>query len=166
VLLVLATIVPSLVTSAVAMERPQLGIEESAQLAAVFHPSRSVPAPNEAEMLPVLTFLDRMKLPDGDVVTDDAYDCMATTIMRSPNPKIYVITNDADFHKVLADPLTWHAHYLVVPPPGGVYNALTAAYPSLYKNGAGFARLVHQFPVTSICPAIRLYKVIAHTTTP
>ncbi len=108
-----------------------------------------------------------MQLPDGDVLTDDAYDCMATTIMRSENPKIFVITNGRGLHEdSLADPLTWHVHYLVVPPPGGVYNAILHAYPSVYKDGAGFARLVHQFPATSICPILRLYKVVGHTNTP
>jgi len=116
--------------------------------------------------VPILPYLERMNLPDGDVLTDDAYDCMATAITRSSNPKIFVITNDSDFHKILSDPLTWHTHYLVVPPPGGVFNAITAAYPDIYKTGAGFARLVHQFPSTSICPTLRLYRVVGHTDTP
>jgi hypothetical protein len=157
---------PSLPTTAAAMDNPKIGVEESGQLAAVFHPSRYHSAPSDDALLPIMPYLEKMQLHDGDVLTDDAYDCMATTIMRSSNPKIFVITNDSDFHKVLADPLTWNTHYLVVPPPGGVFNAITAAYPGIYNTGAGFSKLVHQFPSTSICPSLRLYKVIGHTNTP
>ncbi len=154
---------PSLVTTASAMDNPKIGIEESAQLAEVFHPSLFHPPPGDDAVLPIMPYLERMHLPDGDVITDDAFDCMATTIMRSTNPKIFVITNDSDFAKILADPLTWNVHYVVVPPPGGVYNAVTASYPDLYRNGAGFTKLVHAFGPTSICPALRLYRVVGHT---
>ena len=164
--LALLLIGPSVITTARAMDNKKIGIEESAQLAAVFHPSTYRTPPSDSDLLPIMPYLENLNLPDADVVTDDAYDCMATTIMRSSNPKIFVITNDSDFHKVLADPLTWHAHYLVVPPPGGIFDAITSAYPTLYKSGAGFAELVHQFPVTSICPALRLYRVTGHTSTP
>jgi len=155
---------PSLATTAAAMDNPNIGIEESGQLVAVFHPDRFRATPGDNALLPVMHYLDRLHLPDGDVVTDDAYDCMATVIMRSTNPRIFVITNDADFQRILADPLVWHAHYLVVPPPGGVYNAITAAYPDIYASGSGFSELVHQFPATSICPPLRLYKVVRDTT--
>jgi hypothetical protein len=117
-------------------------------------------------VLPILPYLEKLNLPDGDVLTDDAYDCMATAVIRSSNPKIFVITNDSDFHRILSDPLTWNAHYLVVPPPGGIFNAINGQYPTLYKNGGGFAKLVRQFPETSICPILRLYKVTGHTGTP
>jgi len=157
---------PSLVTTASAMDNPKIGIEESAQLRDVFHPSLYRPPPTDAVLLPVMPYLEKLNLPDGDVITDDAFDCMATTIVRSTNPKIFVITNDSDFAKILADPLTWNVHYVVVPPPGGVYNAVTAAYPDLYQNGAGFSRLVRQFAPTSICPALRLYKVVGHPSGP
>lgn len=164
--LALLLIGPSIITTARAMNNKNIGIEESAQLSAVFHPSTYRKLPSDSDLLPIMPYLENLNLPDADVVTDNAYDCMATTIMRSSNPKIFVITNDSDFQKILADPLTWHVHYLVVPPPGGIFDAIISAYPTLYKSGAGFAKLVRQFPVTSICPALRLYKVTGHTSTP
>jgi hypothetical protein len=164
--LVVLLIAPSLVTTEKAMDNPKIGIEESGQLVAVFHPSRYRTPLSDNAVLPIMPYLEKLNLPEGDVLTDDAYDCMATTILRSSNPKIFVITNDSDFHRILSDPLTWHAHYLVVPPPGGIFNAINEQYPALYKDGAGFTKLVHQFPATSICPILRLYKVTGHTNTP
>lgn len=157
---------PSLVTTTMGMDNRAVGIEESGQLAAVFHPARFRPPPSTASEVPVLAYLEAMHLPDGDVLTDDAYDCMATAIVRSDNPRIFVITNDADFQRILADPIAWKTHFVVVPPPGGVYNALNAAYPDLYRDGAGFATLVHTFRSTSLCPTLRLYRVVRHTDTP
>ncbi|HUA95827.1 MAG TPA: hypothetical protein VMB82_09900 [Acidimicrobiales bacterium] len=157
---------PSLVTTTLAMDNPGIGIEESGQLAAVFHPSRFSPLAPTAKVVPVLPYLEGLHLHDGDVLTDDAFDCMATAIVRSANPKIFVITNDADFQRILADPIAWKAHYVVVPPPGGVYNAVNAQYPDLYRNGAGFSTLVRQFPATSLCPKLRLYRIVRHTDTP
>jgi hypothetical protein len=157
---------PSLYTTASAMDDPHVGIEEAAQLAAIFHPSLYRPPPSDGARLPIMTYVDRLHLPDGDVITDDAFDCMATAITRSSNPKVFVITNDADFAKILADPLTWGAHYIVVPPPGGIYNAVTSAYPNLYRDGSGFATLVKQFPTTDICPTLRLFKVVRHVQLP
>jgi hypothetical protein len=159
-------IAPSLLTTARAMDDSKIGIEESAQLVTVFHPSLYRTPPSDDALLPIMPYLEKLNLPDGDVLTDDAYDCMATTILRSSNPKIFVITNDSDFHRILSDPLTWHAHYLVVPPPGGIFNAINRQYPTLYRDGDAFAKLVHQFPTTSICPTLRLYKVTGHTGTP
>ena len=159
-------IAPSLVTTAKAMDNPKIGIEESAQLVTVFHPSLYHALPSDGAVLPILPYLEKLNLPEGDVITDDAYDCMATAVLQSSNPKIFVITNDSDFHRILSDPLTWNADYLVVPPPGGIFNAISGQYPSLYKTGGGFAKLVHQFPKTSICPTLRLYKVTGHTSTP
>jgi hypothetical protein len=83
-----------------------------------------------------------------------------------PNPKVFVIPNDRDFQKVLADPLTFHAHYIIVPPSTGtnVNTATVKAYPTLYDTGAGFATMVHQFNPsgTGLCPTLRLYRVTGH----
>ena len=162
----LIVVAPSIATTAVAMNNPKIGIEESSQLREVFHPSLYKPPISDGKLLPIMPYLEHMNLPDGDVVTENAYDCMPTIITRINNPKVFVIDNDSDFQRILADPLTWHAHYIVVPPPANTYNAISVQYPTLYKTGAGFARLVRQFPSTAICPTLRLYKVTGHTTTP
>ncbi len=157
---------PSLATTAQAMDNPKIGIEESTQLAEVFHPALYHHPPSDGALIPILPYLEGLHLQNGDVLTDDAFDCMATAIVRSSNPKIFVITNDSDFAKILADPLTWQTHYVVVPQPSRLYNAVDAAYPDLYRNGAGFSKLVRSFPPTGLCPPLRLYKVTAHTSQP
>ena len=75
-----------------------------------------------------------------------------------------MITNDRDFQRVLADPLTFGAHYLFVPQPVGVglTDALNEEYPTLYAHGAGFAKFVHQFNADGICATYRLYRVTGH----
>jgi hypothetical protein len=109
-------------------------------------------------------YIDRMHLPDGSIVADTFGECTPQIVTSVTNSKIFVITNDRDFQKVLADPLTFGAHYLLVPQPVGVglADALNEEYPTLYSHGAGFARLVHQFPTDGTCAVYRLYRVTGH----
>ena len=70
-----------------------------------------------------------------------------------------------DFKQVLADPLTFGAHYLLEDPqPVGVdtLDALNVAYPSLYKDGAGFAGPRVHVPSDGICSHYRLLRVVGH----
>jgi hypothetical protein len=107
-----------------------------------------------------------LNLPDGSILTDeDLHGCATTMIIRSSNPKVFVIPNDVDFQRILADPFTFHVPYILVPKPVGfdVVNAVVKAYPNLYANGAGFARLIRSFPPSAgLCPPYRLYRVFAH----
>ena len=105
-----------------------------------------------------------MHLPDGSIVADTFGQCTPQIVTSVPNSKVFVITNDRDFQRVVADPLTFGAHYLLVPQPVGVglVDALNERYPSLYKNGAGFAKFVHQFNSDGVCATYRLYRVTGH----
>ena len=110
------------------------------------------------------TYIDHMGLQDGSIVADTYGNCTPQIVTSVPNSKVFIITNDRDFQRVVSDPLTFGAHYLLVPQPVGVglVDALNEHYPSLYENGAGFAKLVHQFPPDGICAPYRLYRVTRH----
>ena len=79
--------------------------------------------------------------------------------MNSKHPHQFVITSDRDFQRVLADPITFHARYLIVPPRGGFgdLDAVNRAYPNMYASGRD-SRLVTQYHEPG-CPAFRLYKL-------
>jgi hypothetical protein len=106
--------------------------------------------------------IDRMQLPSGSIVTDTFTACISQMLMSSNHPHQFIVTSDRDFQRVLADPPTFKAHYLLVPPPNGYgsLDAVTRAYPHLYRAGSNSQfRLVKTFHEPS-CPALRLYKVV------
>jgi hypothetical protein len=110
-------------------------------------------------------YIGDMHLPDGSIVAGTFADCTPQIVTSVPNSKIFVITNDRDFQQVVADPLTFGAHYLLVPQNIGVglVDPLNERYPTLYANGAGFAKLVHQFNSNDgTCAVYRLYRVTGH----
>ena len=74
--------------------------------------------------------------PSWPTRTGTAHPEIVTSV---PNSKVFVIINDRDFQRVLADPLTFGAHYLFVPQPVGVglVDALNEEYPTLYKTARG-----------------------------
>ena len=107
----------------------------------VFHNTRSNVdrgyAQNFQKSQDIATFISDLDLADGDVVVDNSSPCVPLAIVLSRNPKVFVIPNDRDFQRILADPLTFHANYILLPPPGG-QGSLTAAnrlYPALYGTG-------------------------------
>lgn len=105
--------------------------------------------------------IDAMHLPPGSVVADTFTPCVSSMLMHSDHPHQFVITSDRDFQPVLADPATFKAHYLLIPPPEGYggLDALTRAYPNLYRQGAKGAELVRTFDEPG-CPQLRLYQVL------
>jgi hypothetical protein len=115
-------------------------------------------------ILSIDAYIDRMHLRGGSIVVDTFGNCTPQIVTTVANPKVFVITSDRDFKQVLADPLTFGAHYLLDPQPVGVdaLDALNVAYPNLYKNGAGFATRVHEFPSDGICSNYRLLRVVGH----
>jgi len=166
-------IAPSLFTTAAGMFNPRVGVEETRVLGYVFHSHPSAVdrgyAQNYQKSQDIASFVANLKLTDGDVVVDNSSPCIPLAIVVSPNPKVFVIPNDRDFQRILADPLTFHAHYILVPPGGG-QGSLTATnrlYPALYGTGEGaggpkFATLVHAFSGAGACPSFRLYRVTQH----
>lgn len=141
---------------------------ESTELGALFlrHPTKTEVqwTHHYAHIQSIDAYIGNMHLPNGSIVADTYGNCTPQIVTSVPNSKVFVIINDRDFQKVLADPLTFGAHYLFVPQPVGVglVDALNEEYPTLYANGAGFAKLVHQFKADGICAPYRLYRVTGH----
>jgi len=165
---VLLLLIPSAVTTVQGMSNPNVGFEERQHLAFIFskHPSK---ADNAAPatwpgMVSATNYLSGRHIANGQVLVDNFSGCVPQIIVMSPNPKIFVIPNDRDFQRILADPLTFHAHYILdVDPVGnGTLTAINILYPALWKTGAGFATLVHDFPAAGECPEFKLFKVTAH----
>ena len=111
-------------------------------------------------------YFDGLHLPDGDVSsTTPTLGCVPQMIVTSNQPKLFVIPNDRDFQRVLADPITFHTRYLLAPDPTRLEpGAVNQLYPSLWRTGAGFTKMVHQFRTqsTSACPDFRLFHVLGH----
>ncbi len=107
-------------------------------------------------------YLDAQHLPNGDVVVDTADNCIPNVVTNVDNPRLFVIHNDRDFQRVLDDPLTFHAHYLMVQGAGSAQtDAVGEQYPQLGK-GVSWAKLSHAFPARGLCVSFSLYRVIGH----
>jgi hypothetical protein len=167
VLLVLVLTGPSVITTAAAMFNPKIGQEESQQIDFIFS-SHPMAASVEYEqryptILKISSYLDSLHLPNGDVIVDNTTLCVPEIITTSSQPKLFVIPNDRDFKKVLADPLTFHVHYILDPDPIGYGPAETnTTYDTLWNTGAGFAKAIHQIPARGTCPEFRLFRVFRH----
>lgn len=165
---VVALLGVSAVSSGMGIFAGSVQSSESTELGALFlsHPTKNEKqwTHHYALIQSIDAYIGNMDLPDGSIVADTYGNCTPQIVTSVPNSKIFVIINDRDFERVLADPLTFDAHYLFVPDPGGVgaVDALNEQYPTLYKDGAGFAKLVHQFKTDGICATYRLYRVTGH----
>jgi hypothetical protein len=168
--LALVLIGPSLPATAAGMFNPYVaGGEETSQLGFVFH--KHLTANDRlykntyAGVLTIGNYIDGLNLPNGDIVVDTFTSCIPFVYISMSQPKVFVIPPDRDFEKILADPLTFHAHYLLLPNPTqglGQLEEINKVYPTLYQTGAGFAKLAHQFPQLGECPPLRLYRVVGH----
>ena len=104
--------------------------------------------------------------PDGDVVLDNCTICVPALITTINQPKLFVIPNDQDFQRILADPISFHAHYILESDPyatGATPTSISIQYPNLWSTGAGFTKMVHQFPQRGACSAFRLFRVLRHS---
>ncbi len=169
--LVLVVMIPATVTTTAAMFNPHLGNEETHQLGFIFHsPPLSASDRGYEEFYPhILTlssYFAGLRLPDGDIVVDNFSPCVPEILTTISQPKLFVIPNDRDFQRILADPITFHTHYILEADPAHYLGNLTATnseYPSLWSTGDGFTKLVHQFPAGGTCPELRLFRVLGHS---
>src|SRR5664280_143344 len=112
----------------------------------------------------IADYLNAQHLSNGQVVVDTADNCIPNVVTNVDNPRMFVIHNDRDFQRTLDDPLTFHAHYLLVQGSGSAQtDAVGQQYPSLGR-GAKWAMLVHSFSPKGLCVGFDLYKVTGHTT--
>jgi hypothetical protein len=164
----LALLIPSIPTTIIGMQNPTVGVETREFLGFIFdkHQTRQdqLSRIQYRSMLAISGYLADKHLADGQVIVDNFNTCIPLIIAMSPNPDIFVIPNDRDFQKVLADPLTFHAHYILDAAPTGA-GSLTAPnilYPQLWATGGGFTKDVHKFPASGLCSAFKLLRVTAH----
>ena len=171
IIVALVALGPSVPATAAGMFNPNVGVEELQELGYVFHhPLTAVDRIDKqhfATVQSISRYLAGLRTPEGDILVDNSSPCVPEVITTVPDPKVFVIPNDRDFQRTLADPLTFNVHYILVPPSSGidVDTATNKLYPTLYDTGAGWARKVHQFPKQGLCPAFRLYRVVGHPPT-
>ena len=162
----LALLAPSLISTARAMDDYNMAPDVVGYIGFIFdrHPTPlELSAKHEyAQIKVVSNYLDSQHFTDGDVVVDTANSCMPYVYTTVSNPRMFVIHNDRDFQRVLADPLTFHAHYLLVGFAADD-DAVLALYPNL-GSGTPWAELVHTFkyPGGGFCNGFRLFKVVSH----
>ncbi|MDX6199627.1 MAG: hypothetical protein QOJ79_2778 [Actinomycetota bacterium] len=153
-------------TSALAMSDKRVGPEEHSHLGYILKPGSAGYelrfAHDSAQG--IASYLDGIRLPRGAVLMDNFTPCTPLVVLGSRHPKQFVITNDRDFQRVLADPIAFHAKYVLVPPRGGLgdLNEINRQYPTMYESGAGIAKLAHEFSGKG-CPAFRLYQLSGST---
>jgi hypothetical protein len=133
----------------------------------IFDKNLSGPALNTktsyATIISIGDYIANMHLPNGDVIVDNAALCVPDVITTISQPKVFVIPNDRDFQRTLADPLTFHAHYILEPNPASTpISAPNIQFPNLWATGDGFAKQIHQIPARGGCPEFRLFKVVRH----
>ncbi len=151
------------------MNQPRYAPQEYA-LGSVLHPDPdSIDPVTEREERIARTFsterriaryLDDLDLPDSSVIVDTVYGF--AVVAASRKPKMFVLPSDPDFVRILNDPSTRGAKYLLAVPPTGRGRAdtLNKRYPTLYDNGADVATLELEIPNDGDGqPNWRLYRV-------
>lgn len=166
----LALVMPGLVVAVPTMLDRKLGREEATILTAVLRPER-VNAYQRDEHLRfelgrvMAADLDALRLGNGQVVTDAAY--AFPVLLATRHTRTFVITPDQDFMATLADPVTFHATYLLVPDPQDASSdALNVAYPTLYDQGWPGGTLVRTWDRLGYQsgPSWKLYRLPLTTT--
>ncbi len=162
-LVCVALVTPAVVTSVDTLFDRRLGREEARILTAVVRPRTA----NLAEIDERRRFelgaqmaadIDRLRLPDGAVVTDVANSF--AVLLASRRTSTFVITPDQDFERILADPVRFGAQYLLVPSGGsGGADAVVTAYPDLYERGLPGGALVREWPAASGYASWRLWAL-------
>ncbi len=160
--------VPATVTTAAGMFNPNVGVQETQQLDFILHSHPSVTdrvyEDNYGHILAMDSYFTGLHLPDGDIVVDNFPECVPPMLTTINQPKLFVIPNDQDFERILADPISFHAHYILEADPASFPNtAINIEYPGLWRTGSGFTKMVHKIPSQSACPEFRLFRVLHHS---
>jgi hypothetical protein len=166
--LVLVVMIPTTMKTGSAMLNPNIGVEEVPEMGFIFkaHPNAADLKYANAypQALALGSYFVSLHLPDGDIVVDNSAGCIPMMIVTSGQPKLFVIPNDRDFQRILADPITFHVRYILEPDPASVpVSAPNITYPNLWSSGAGFTKMVHQFAARGPCAQFRLFRVLHHS---
>ena len=144
--LLLVVMIPTTITSASAMFNPKIGILESQEIDFIFHKHLSYSdieqKDNYGWILAIGDWFTNRHLPDSDVVADNYPERVPPLLTTVNQPKLFVIPNDRDFERILADPITFHTHYILEADPASFPNTtINDQWPTLWKTGAGFTKL-------------------------
>jgi hypothetical protein len=166
--LVLVAMVPATVTTGSAMLNPSIGSEETQQLGFIFHAHLDAGdllwRDRYPQELALGNYFSGLHLPDGDIVVDNSTGCVPEMLTTMSQPELFVIPNDRDFQRILADPISFNVHYILEPDPASTpITAPNILYPSLWSSGAEFTKMVHQIPSRGTCPEFRLFRVLRHS---
>lgn len=147
--LVVATSFP---TAVVTMADPKLDPIEHAELAPLWA-RFGIDAPVEVSRRydaerDLAAFLDGLDADVGDVVIDTFLG--HPVVLASRDPRQFVITNDRDFERRVADPAVFGVRYVVVPSPdgAGALDAVNRHHVGLYYGKPRFT-LVEEFPAVA-----------------
>jgi hypothetical protein len=143
-------------------ENPQYG-GEAFQLRPIFYPNEPLGLYSPYGQFQVgqqaAGYIDSMNPGAGTVLVDGAMGF--PIILESRNPTQFITTPDRDFQEALLDPVSFGVKYILVPEAVGYQSldAINRAYPGIYDNGAGIAKLVRQFSAGG--NSWRLYSISA-----
>jgi hypothetical protein len=164
VLIILALLTPSIPGSIKGMDNLSIAPDVYLYYGYIFHRHPTAEDKKAAQAFPavekIANYVDALHLPNGDVVVDSGDNCIPGVQTNVHNPRVFVITNDRDFQRILDDPLTFHAHYLLAS-VGSSNDSVAQQYPNL-GEGTQWATLVHTFPARGFCNQFDLYRVTGH----
>jgi hypothetical protein len=107
---VLVAMIPATLTTGSAMLNPNIGTEELRELGFIFHAHPDAEdigyRGRYPQVLAIGSYLAGLHLPDGDVVVDNSTECVPEMLVTVRQPRLFVIPNDRDFQRILADPGT------------------------------------------------------------
>ncbi len=165
----LLIMLPATVTTGAAMFNPKIGSEQLDSLGYIFHShltaNDQIWKSRYPHILAIGNYIAGLHLPEGDIVVDNFDVCLPQLLTTISTPKVFVIPNDRDFQRVLSDPITFNAHYILETDPTQFpTTSINIQYPKLWSSGSEFTKMVHQFPARASCPAYRLFRVLGHST--
>ena len=157
IVLALVVMVPATVTTGAAMFNPKIGSEQVDALGFIFHSHLTANDLQWKDRYPQILALDSYfagTSPTGTSLLTTSRCVSPTLLTTISQPKLFVIPNDRDFQRILADPITFHTHYILEANPAQFPNtSINIQYPNLWNTGAGFTQLVRKFPSQATCPA-------------
>ncbi len=160
---------PGIILTATAMwSNPTLASGQSIDFVKELYSNYQAPPGQFAIVNAIDGYLEKLNLPSGSVVMDTFDACAPSLVLDASDPTIFMVTAARAFKKTVADPILFHAKYMLVAPDKGLWtlDAINISHPTLYNSGGGFARLVRTFYFQNNdnCPPFRLYRVLRPTT--
>jgi hypothetical protein len=164
-LLAVVAALPAMATTWTVLHSGLYASEEFSLLLPYFkrgQPIANAPSRYYDSALSVAQHIDALKLRNGSVLVDNSDACVPFIILLSAHPRQFIIPNDRDFQKTVADPVGFNVKYILSVPNSGLgqLDAINRSYSSFYNDGQGIAALSANLG-GGPCPSFKLYKVNA-----